>query len=405
MKTLKKKKPELMCPIRDWASLEACKEYADAVYFSVSALSMRQNANNLTLQELGPFVRRCQKYGIKAYLAVNCTLYNNDLKTAEKIIAKAKKENVNAVIVWDSAAIMLAKKNKIPFFISTQANVSNWQSAEFYKKLGAKRVVLAREMTLEQISETKKRLSVEIETFVHGAMCVSISGRCLFSAYLYGKSANCGSCAQPCRKAWALTDDEGNKIISEGKYFLSAKDLCMIEYIPELVRAGIDSFKLEGRRRDPKYISTVSRLYRQAIDEYFAGTYTQAKAREWKRELANVYNRGFSTGFFFGEPSKEGISYDKPDNLSKTKKILLGEVAHYYPKIRVAIISLKHRGCAIGDNIIIEGKKTFLEQKISSMEKENTKIKKAAKGEEVAVRLSGTARKNDLIYRISEKDN
>ncbi|MFA5346267.1 MAG: peptidase U32 family protein, partial [Candidatus Omnitrophota bacterium] len=222
-----------MSPIRDWASLEACKNYANAVYFGVDELSMRA-ASGIKVSELSAFTQKCHSYGLKGYLTVNTVVYNQDIKKAEKLLKKAKKEGVDAVIVWDPAVIQIARKIKLPFIVSTQANISNYESAIFYKKLGAKRVVLAREMTLKQIKELTKKVKIEVEVFVHGAMCMAISGRCILSAYLYGKSANCGSCAQPCRKEWMLSDEEGNAISNEGKYFMSAKDLCMIEFVPEL---------------------------------------------------------------------------------------------------------------------------------------------------------------------------
>ncbi len=392
------KKPEIMSPIRDWGSLEACKDYADAVYFGVSMLTMRANANTFNLKNIGKFVKKCHEYKIKAYLTVNTVIYNGDIKEAEKVVKKAKEAGVDALIVWDPAVIQISKKYKQKFFISTQANISNWESTLFYKKLGASRVVLSREMTLKQIQETKKKLgSFEIETFVHGAMCVSISGRCLLSAYLYGKSANCGSCAQPCRKEWFLTDGEGNKIANEGKYFLNAKDLCMIEYVPELIKSGISSFKIEGRRRDPRYIEVTSRCYREAVDACFAGTFTKEKAEAWKKELAGVYNRGFSTGFYFGEPGPAGISYDHTGNMATTKKVLLGRVSNYFAKLGVAELTLDHKGLKVGDSIVIEGNDVYFEQKVGSLEIDSKSIKKAQKGDKIAIKMDKKVKKNNQI--------
>lgn len=389
-----------MCPIRDWASLEACKNYADAVYFGTADLSMRANADSITIKDLPRFAKKCHDLKIKAYLTVNSVVYNNDLKQAEKLISKAKQAKVDAVIVWDPAAIEIAKKVKIPFIISTQANVSNIKSAEFYKKLGAQRVVVAREMSLQQIKELKKKVNIEVESFIHGAVCMAISGRCLLSAYLYGKSANCGSCGQPCRKAWTLEDDEGNKLVNHGQFFLSAKDLCMIEYIPELIKSGIDSFKIEGRRRDPKYIETTARCYREAIDSYFDKTYTKEKIEAWKKDLSAVYNRGFSTGFYFSKPGKDGINFEKADNSSHVKKTLLGFVTHVYPKIGVASIILKHKGLQSGDRIIIESDKTFVEQTITSLQKDKVELSKATKGEEIAIKINGKVRVNDNVFLL-----
>ena len=408
-----------MSPIRDFASLEACKDYADAVYFGVSDLTMRANANAFSLQNMGKFVKECHKNKIKAYLTVNAVAYNSDIPKAEKVIKKAKSVGVDAVIVWDPAVIEICREYKQKFFISTQANISNWKTALFYKKLGASRVVLAREMTLKQIKELKKKVTsvksdkagvsskqfngaskFEIETFVHGAMCMSVSGRCLLSSYLYGKSANCGACAQPCRKEWYLSDDEGNKIATEGKYFMNAKDLCLIEYIPELVKAGIDSFKIEGRRRDPRYIEVTARCYREAVDAYFDGTFTKEKAKKWKKELASVYNRGFSTGFYFGTPGPDGISYDHSGNISTTRKLMVGYVKKYYSKIDVAEISLESRGVKIGDNLMIEGNTTYLNQIVGSIQKEGKDFKSGKKGELVGVKTDKRVRRNDKVFVI-----
>jgi len=397
------KKPEIMSPIKNWASLEACKKYADAVYFGIADLSLRARTNSLTLKDVPKFVSKCHEYGIKAYMTINSVIYNNDINTAEKIVKKAKEAKVDAIIVWDLAVIEIIKKEKIPFIISTQANVSNYKTAEFYKKLGAKRVVLARELTLKQIKEIKNKVNIEIETFIHGAMCVAISGRCILSAYLFNKSSNCGSCAQPCRKLWKLSDDRGNEFETEGKYFLNAKDICMIEFVPELIKAGIDSFKIEGRRRDPKYIEVTARCYREAVDAYYNKTFTKEKVDAWKKELSEVYNRGFSTGFYFGEPGSEGISYNKADNVSKYEKVLVGHVTHYYPKIGVALINLKHEGLKLDENIQIEGDKTFIEQKVESMEMDNKKIKKAKKGEEIAIEVKDKVFNNDNVFILKER--
>lgn len=392
-----------MSPIKNWASLEACKKYADAVYFGIADLSLRARTNSLTLKDVPKFVSKCHEYGIKAYMTINSVIYNNDIKTAEKIVKKAKEAKVDAIIVWDLAVIEIAKKEKIPFIISTQANVSNYKTAEFYKKLGAKRVVLARELTLKQIKEIKNKVDIEIETFIHGAMCVAISGRCILSAYLFNKSSNCGSCAQPCRKLWKLSDDRGNEFETEGKYFLNAKDICMIEFVPELIKAGIDSFKIEGRRRDPKYIEVTARCYREAVDAYYNKTFTKEKVDAWKKELSEVYNRGFSTGFYFGEPGPEGISYNKADNVSKYEKVLVGHVTHYYSKIGVALINLKHEGLKLNENIQIEGNKTFIEQKVESMEMDNKEIKKARKGEEIAIQVKEKVFNNDNVFILKER--
>ncbi|MDD5569251.1 MAG: U32 family peptidase [Candidatus Pacebacteria bacterium] len=405
MRKTKKKisKPELMSPVKDWAGLEACKNYADAVYFGLSQLSLRARANTLKLKDLSRFVAKCHKYGLKAYLTANSVIYVEDIEKAEKLVKTAKNAQIDAIIVWDPAIIEIARKQGVNFIISTQANVSNWKSALFYKNLGAKRIVLAREMNLKQIKELRKKANVEIETFVHGAMCMAISGRCLLSAYLYGKSSNRGFCAQPCRREWFFMDEEGNKVSNYGKYFMSAKDLCMIEYIPEMIEAGIDAFKIEGRLRDPKYVETTARCYREATDAYFAGTFTKEKALKWKKELAQVYNRGFSTGFYLSKPGREGINYEKADNNSKVKKQLVGNIIHYYPKAKAGSLILSHHGLNIGDKIIVEGAHTFSEQTIETIEINNKPVKKGKKGEEAAIKFKDKVREHDKVFLVVNK--
>lgn len=398
------KKPELMCPIKDWASLEACKKYCDAVYFGVDDLNLRAKSDAIKVSEIKKFVAECHQNKIKAYLTINAVIYDKDIKKAEILVKKAKEAKVDSIIIWDPAIIELARKFKVPFIISTQANISNTETIKFYKKLGAKRVVLARELTFNQIKNIIRTVKgIEIEVFVHGAMCVAISGRCILSAYLFGKSSNCGSCAQPCRKQWFLTDEEGNSFATEGKYFLNAKDMCMIEFIPELIKAGIDSFKIEGRRRDPKYIETTARCYREAIDSYFEKTFNDEKVKEWKEDLLNVYNRGFSTGFYFGEPGRDGISYNQADNISKYMKELVGNIKHCYPKARAVSMDLKHTGLKIGDKIVIEGPKTFVEQEIISLEVENKKVKRVKKGEEAAFLVEGKVFNGDKVFIIKKR--
>ncbi|MDD5606680.1 MAG: U32 family peptidase [Candidatus Pacebacteria bacterium] len=392
---------ELMSPIKNKASFEACKKYADGVYFSVSDFSMRAKAN-LSLKDLPNFVSNCHKNKIKAYLALNSVIYNNDLKKLENIVQKAKKSKVDSLIVWDPATIELAQNYKIPFFISTQANVSNFKAVNFYEKIGAKRVILARELSLEQIKEIKKNTKIEIEVFVHGAMCLAISGRCTLSAYFENKSANKGSCYQLCRREWTMLDRYNNKLITTGKYFLSPKDLCMIEYIPELIEAGIDAFKIEGRNRDPKYIATTARTYKEAIKAYYNKTFSKKKAQEWKKELQKVYNRNFTTGFYFGEPTASGINFTHSGSAASLKKILLGNIIHYYPKDKVGVLLLKHQGLQKGEKISIEGETTFFEQEIESIQVNKKKINSAQKGQEIGIKVKNKVRKNDKVFVIKE---
>jgi putative protease len=393
--------PELVIGIRNLAGLEACSRYADAVYFSTDRLSLRAKAKEITLDDLKAFVCEVKAKGIRAYLAVNSTVNENQLKDVQEIISAAVAAGVDAIIAWDPAVILGAQKAGLRVHISTQANVTNHETAEFYKSFGAKRIVLSRELSLEEIKNIKRQTGVEIETFVHGAMCMAVSGRCHLSAYVLGKSGNCGECTQPCRWEWELRGENELVAKSLGKYLLSAKDLCMIEYIPELIEAGIDSFKVEGRLRDPHYLEVVSRCYRQAIEACKEGDYTAEKVKAWKDELSSVYNRGFSTGFYFGTPGLESFSPEENMNVSEKKRKAVGIVTNYYPKQNAAAVRLLEEGLAVGDEIVVEGNTTYLKQSVSSLKKEGKNLIKAEKGDEVGLAVNNVVRKNDLIFLIN----
>ena len=396
----KSSEPELLIGIRNLAGLEACSRYADAVYFSTDRLSLRAKAKEITLETLEDFVYEVKVRGLKAYLAVNSAVNEARLDEVDDVVAAAVKAGVDAVIAWDPAVILKARKAGLKIHISTQANVTNHETAEFYRTLGAERIVLSRELSLEEIRKIRQQTEIKVETFVHGAMCMAVSGRCHLSAYVLGKSGNCGECTQPCRWEWELHGENGLVVESRGKYLLSAKDLCMIGHVPELLEAGIDAFKVEGRLRDPGYLEVVSRCYREAIDACKEGSYTREKVETWKSELASVYNRGFSTGFYFGVPGLEGFSPDKGMNASEKKRRAAGVVDNYYPKQQAAAIRLLEEGLAVGDEILIEGSTTYLKQQVRSLIKKGMLLQTAEKGDEVGLAVDKPVRKNDRIFIV-----
>jgi len=396
----KSSKPELVLGIRNLSGLEACYHYADAVYFSTDKLSLRAKAKEINLENLDDFVSEVKCRGLRAYLALNSTVNEDRLGDVSDVINAAVKAGVDAVIAWDPAVILQARKAGLRVHISTQANVTNHETAEFYRTVGAERIVLSRELSLKEIKKISQQTKIEIEAFIHGAMCMAISGRCHLSAYTLGKSGNCGECTQPCRWEWELHGENGIVTKSLGKYLLSAKDLCMIGHIPELIEVGINSFKIEGRLRDTVYLETVSRCYREAIDAFKKGDYTPEKVKVWERELASVYNRGFSTGFYFGVPGLEGFSPEKNMNVSEKKRRAAGIVENYYPKKQAAAIRLLEEGIEVGDKILIEGSTTYLKQQVSFLKKDGKDLKKAEKGDEVGLAVEGVVRKNDRIFII-----
>lgn len=394
--------PELVMGVRNQATLKVCRDNADAVYFSLDRFSLRARATDITTENLKSFVSQAKSYGLKCYLAVNSVIYPEDLQELDEVLDSVSVVDIDALIAWDPAVIKKAEDRGFRIHISTQANVSNWESAEFYKSLGASRVILSRELTLEQIKQIRKNTDMELEVFVHGAMCQAISGRCYLSSYLVGKSANCGECSQPCRWQWTLHGENGEQIDLEGKYLLSTKDLCMIEHIPELVDSGVNAFKVEGRLRNTSYISTVSQCYREALDDYLNGTYTDQKAQFWKEKLGQEYNRGFSTGFYFGTPGPEGLNPESDMNISSVKRESVGIITNYFPKQNAASVDLQEQGIDVGDDIIIEGATTYIEQKVESLVKNRESLSTAEKGHLVGMGVKDKVRKNDRVYKMKK---
>jgi len=374
---------------------------------------MRAKAKNFKREDIGSVVKFChkQKPQIKAYLTTNILIYDNELEDLENFIALAKKGNIDAIIAHDLAAIRFAKKKGVKFHISTQANVSNVESAKFYEGLGAEMIILARELSLKQIKLIKHHLNkTKIECFIHGSMCTSISGRCYLSATICDSeefSANRGNCVQPCRREWRVIDDEKNEFIYDGQMFLNAKDLCMIEYIPELIEANIDAFKIEGRMKDPIYIETVASCYREAIDSYFNSTFSKEKVQDWLNRLNQVYNRGFHTGFYFQRPTIEDVELERRGNVSPYKKHYLGKILSFDKNSMTAniLVEIKEFNLKVGDEIIITGDNTYHHQKIKHMLFKGENIKNIYKKRydnpfKVNLRLSKEVKKDDKIYII-----
>ncbi len=392
-----KLKLELLAPAGNFPMLTAAVNAgADAVYFGLQKYGMRANAKNFKISDLEKMREVCNRgldgRKVKMYVTLNTIVYDNEIKDIEKTLQKIKGK-VDAVICWDLAVIKLCKKYKMPFFISTQASVANTESAKFYKQLGAKRIVLARELNLKQIKEISK--IIEVECFAHGAMCVAISGRCFTSQFLFRRSANRGACIHPCRRSYIVKDkQEGYELELENDKVMSAKDLCTLPFIEQMKKAGITCFKIEGRNRDPRYVDTVTRIYRKALDRKL----TKKEIEQGIDELKKVYNKGFSSGFYLGLPTPDDFA--KAEHSCATeKKHFVGKVTHYYPKIGVAILKLSSE-LKVGDKVVIIGNKTgILNSKIENIEINRKKVEKGKKGEEVTVRLPGV-RKNDEVYII-----
>lgn len=400
-----------MAPAGNWTMLSAVvKSGADAVYFGAEKLNMRSKAANFKLNELDDVVSLCNQEKVKTYLTLNSIVLENEINELDDIIYTAKKAGVDRIICWDLSVIQKCKEYEMPFCISTQASISNSLGVEFYKKLGAARVVVARECSLEEIKEIRKKTDIEIEAFVHGAMCIAVSGRCFMSHHLFGKSANQGECIQPCRREYRVSVPMGeiydktiNKSLLIGEdYVLSPKDLCTIEFIDDLIEAGINSFKIEGRKRSPEYAAKTVSVYRKAIDLYFKGRLTDKIKNDFLKELETVYNRGFSSGFYFGKPSSSDYA-DIYGSKATSKKIFSGKVLNYYKKAKAAYIRVDSGSLRINDELLITGPTTgVVNLKLENILKDDVKVKIVEKGDKITIACDTLIRPNDNVYLISK---
>ncbi|MFH1062818.1 MAG: peptidase U32 family protein [Candidatus Omnitrophota bacterium] len=402
------KKPELVAPAGDWSGLvTAVENGADSVYFGVKGLNMRNLAGNFDCLELKKVMAFLVKHKKKGYLALNVIIMESELKKVETILTQAKQAGVDGVILWDLSVLNIARKLKLPIHVSTQASISNSSAFEAFAKMGAKTIVLARECTLADIKniiakKQSKNIKCKVEVFIHGAMCISISGRCFLSSYTASKSANRGECFQYCRREFQIKDVENeSEYILGTDYALSAKDLCSIDFIEQLIEAGIDCFKIEGRRRAPEYVKVVTSVYRTAIDAYFAGKLTAVLKKKLKEELSRVFNRGFSKGFYFGKPRKAFSS-----GLGNTyEKEFLGEVVKFFKKISVAEIRLQNKAVHKGQELLFIGKSTPASFAIvQELQQKHVFVNTVNKGELVGIKLPFIVKPKDKVFLWSKKE-
>ena len=410
--------PELLAPVQNWHSLKVLNGETDAIYFGVDDFNMRAKADNFKREDLIEISEFCHKQEprMNAYLCTNILIYNNELQDLEELISEAKDSGIDAIIAHDIAAIQIAKKANINFHISTQANVSNIESAKFYEGLGAQRIILARELSLKQIGEIKKNLNrTEIECFVHGAMCTSISGRCYLSTTVCDSeeySANRGKCVQPCRRKWRVIDDDDNELIYDGLRFLNSKDLCMIEYIPELIEAKIDSFKIEGRMKDPLYARTVVKCYREAIDSYKEGTYSSEKVKDWLNRLSKVFNRGFHTGFYFHRPTIEEVELEEMGNISPYKKVYIGKVESFHETSMTANILIENKRIPLksGSEVLLKGMDKYHFETVKKIFVSGKEVKEVVRSDEddplkVNISLTDRVLPEEKIFILTKNKN
>jgi U32 family peptidase len=410
------KKIEIMAPAGSFESLAAAvRAGADSVYFGVGKLNMRSRATvNFQINDLPKIVRLCKKANVKTYLTLNIVVYDEELDYVKEVCDAAKAAGVDAVIAADIAVISYANSIKLPVHISVQANVSNIQSVRFFAKF-ADVLVLARELTLPQIEKIINTIKeenitgpggelVRIEIFAHGALCVSVSGKCYMSLAAYNSSANRGACFQNCRRRYRVTDEEtGEELVIDNKYVMSPKDICTIEFLDRILDSGVEILKLEGRGRAADYVQTVTEVYRQGADAWFAGEYTDDKISEWIERLKTVFNRGFwRGGYYLGEPLGEWCGTG--GSQAKLHKIQIGRVNKYFNKIKVAELSIEASDLSVGQKLLVTGPTTgAVRFDVSEIRLAGEKIDSAPKGSVISVPSPHKVRKNDILFILAER--
>lgn len=370
------KKPELLAPAGDLEKLKMAIIYgADAVYLGGIQFGLRASAKNFTMDELIEGVNFAHKRGKRVYVTLNIIPHNDDLIGLEDYVRELEKAEIDAVIVSDPGVLSIVKSTSpsMEIHLSTQANTTNYQSARFWYNQGVKRIIVARELSLEEIKDiiTNVPEDLDIEAFVHGAMCISYSGRCLLSNYMTGRDANRGECAQSCRWNYYLMEEKrpGEYFpINEderGTYVFNSKDLCMLNHIPELVKSDIKSLKIEGRMKSQYYVATVVRSYRMAIDKYFENPQNYRYNEDWLEEIKKASYRDFTTGFYFGKPGGEEQNYSSSSYIRIYD--FAGLVLDYESEAGIAIVEQRNR-MFVGDEIEIFGpSKEHFVQKIEKM--------------------------------------
>ena len=393
---------ELLAPVGNWTMLTAAVDSGcDAVYFGVQGFNMRAAACNFSVDEIKKVVEYCHSRSVKAYCTVNVIVFEKELEELGEVLTGLKEAKVDAVICWDLAVVQKCKELGLEIHLSTQASVSNSMAASWWKELGVSRIVLARECSLEDAREIKEKSGMEIEMFVHGARCISLSGRCFMSQELFGKSANRGECWQPCRREWKVVDtEEGKEMKVENNFVMSPKDLCALPILDKLT--FVDSFKIEGRNRDAYYVKKVVGVYRRAIDAIKEGRWSEELVDSLMEELKEVYNRDFSTGFFEDYPhhSLAGAYGSK----ATTEKVQLGKVSNFFVKISVMEFKVESEDFAVGDKLLVEGPTTgCMEVDVSEIRDDEGVVEKGEKGMIVSVKVSDRVREGDKVYLVSNR--
>ncbi len=403
---------EIMSPVGSFESLMAAIQGgAGSVYFGVGKLNMRARSSvNFTLEDLAKITRICRQFNVKSYLTMNTVIYDNEIEEVHTTINAAKTNGITAIIASDLAVLEYAKEQGVEIHISTQCNITNISAVKFYSRY-ADVMVTARELSLAQVAAITQQINeqnirgpkgelIKIEVFVHGALCMAVSGKCYLSLHNHNSSANRGACLQDCRRTYTVKDKESDTELEiDNEYIMSPKDLKTIHLLDKVLDAGVTVLKIEGRGRSPEYVKTVTRCYSEAVSAYFNGEFTPENVERWDKELATVYNRGFWEGYYMGR--KLGEWSPVHGSLATTKKIYVGMVANYFGKLGIAHIRMDSHDISNGDTIEIIGPTTGVyEAVVSGLVKNEKPCEIALKGDGPTFPVSRTVRRRDKVYKI-----
>ena len=405
---------EIMSPVGSFESLaSAIQAGAGSVYFGLGKLNMRAGSTvNFTEDDLESIVSLCQEHGVKTYLAVNTIMYDTDIAEMHRIIDLAKQKHITAIIASDTAVLEYALQQGVEIHASTQLNISNIEAVKFFSKY-CDVMVLARELTLDKVAYIHQQIKeqnirgpkgelVRIEMFVHGALCMAVSGKCYLSLHELGRSANRGACLQVCRRAYTVKDRESDiELDVENEYIMSPKDLCTIGFIDKILAAGVEVLKIEGRARPPEYVKLVTEVYHEAVKAVEEGSFNADKTAKWKERLSEVFNRGFWDGYYLGQ--RLGEWNNMHGSKAKYHKEFVGTVNNFFSRLSVAEIYINSGKISVGERVLIIGPTTgTIDMTISEIRFDDRKSDTAVKGDVISIPVPEKVRRSDKLYVLVE---
>ena len=406
-------KIEIMAPVGSYESLMAAIQGgADSVYFGIGHLNMRSGSSkNFTIDDLTEISSIAQNNNLRTYITLNTVIYDDELDLMRSIVDAAKMNKITAIIASDQAVIQYSNKAGMEVHMSTQTNITNIEAVKYWAQY-ADVMVTARELSMKQVAGIIRAIEsqqikgpsgnlVQIEVFVHGALCMAISGKCYLSLDNLNSSANRGACLQQCRRPYKVTDDDGIELEIDNEYIMSPKDLKTVDLLDKILKAGVRVLKIEGRGRSADYVKTVVKVYREAVNAYFSGDFTTENLELWNQELSTVYNRGFWDGYYMGR--KLGEWTERYGSQATKRKIYVGKVTNFFTKLNVAEIKMETRDLNVGDEFRIIGPTTGVyEDKIPEIRVDLQNVEKTVKGDDCSIPVKELVRRGDKVYKVIE---